>query len=148
MSVASDGARPVANPGVQGQGKFGQDARVVGAPGGGTSSSPRINANYPPQKIGELRVVGANCAVSVEHGQGDARHLFKRVAIGLEARGGPHALNRHHEEVCQRFGVMRAREFAARVGATQCLDEDRLHAGLVVAQEVRDDGIARVSFWC
>ena len=75
--------------------------------------------------------MSANCGVSVEHGQGDARHLFKRLAIGLEARGGPHALNRHHEEVCQCFGVMGAREFAARLGAAQCLDEDRLHPRLV-----------------
>jgi hypothetical protein len=66
------------------------------------------------KKFEELRVVGGNCAVSVEHGQGDARHLFKRLAIGFEARGGPHALNRHHEEVSQCFGVMRARDFSPR----------------------------------
>ena len=40
---------------------------------------------------------------------------------------------------------MPARQFAARLGAAQGLDEDRLHPGLVVAQEVRDDGIARVA---
>src|SRR5258708_3860705 len=79
-----------------------------------------------------------------EDGKGDARHLLKRLAIGRKARGSPHALNRHHEEVSQSGGLVRARQLAARLGAAKRLDEDRLHAGLIVAQEVGDGSVAGV----
>jgi hypothetical protein len=72
------------------------------------AGSCRTRKNDRFKKVEELGVVGGNCAVSVEHGQGDAHHVFKRLAIGLEARGGSHAMNRYHEEVSQRLWVMRA----------------------------------------
>ena len=53
---------------------------------------------------------------SVEDGKSDARHLLKRLAIGLEARGGPHTLNRHYEEVSQRSRLVGTGQLAARFG--------------------------------